>query len=104
MKKLHEQYSFKVFIAFALAMVPCLAFADDASKVYEMIRLARTTIYVIDGLVCTVAISWISILWKFGRKDIGDFVQVVAISVAAGAAVALINWGWSAYATSSLTT
>lgn len=97
-----ENIGIKVLFAFMLSMVPALAFAEDASKVYEMIRLARTVVYVIDGLVCTVVISYYAIMWKFDRKDVGDFVKILTISLVGGAAVALINWAWSAYATSSL--
>lgn len=97
-----ENLGIKIFIACMLAMVPGLAFAEDASKVYEMIRLVRLVVYITDGLVCTVVISYYAILWKFNRKDVGDFVQILVIALVGGASVGLINWAWSAYATSSL--
>ncbi|HBZ8014611.1 TPA: hypothetical protein MM158_004823 [Klebsiella pneumoniae] len=97
-----ENIGIKILFAFMLSMVPALAFAEDAEKVYEMIRLARTVVYVIDGLVCTVIISYTAIMWKFDRKDVGDFVKILTITLVSGAAVALVNWAWSAYATSSL--
>ncbi|EGK7500149.1 hypothetical protein IPU80_004527 [Escherichia coli] len=97
-----ENFGIKVLIAFMLAMVPGLAFAEDASKVYEMIKMARLVVYVVDGLVCTVVISYYAIMWKFDRKDVGDFVKILVIALVGGASVALINWAWSAYATSSL--
>lgn len=83
---------------FFMGTTNCFA-AGGLDEATDVMREIQMWIYTIDFVGAMIYLSYLGLMWFFGRKDASDFAIGIAMIAVIGGVIAAVTYAWSIWGT-----